>query len=326
LLKGFLLGDRLLTIVVPVFNEQHALDMLAEEIRSVAQRENCQVQTVFVDDGSQDESWRKITALAGRDPTVGGIRFRKNSGKAAALMAGFGVARGDLVFTMDADLQDPPLEMPRFIRKMDEGYDLVSGWKRERHDPWHKVYPSRIFNWLIGIFTKVRLHDHVCGYKCMRLRVAKEVRIYGEMHRFIAVFAAARGFKVTEIATQHRPRTIGASKYGLSRFAKGFLDLLTVTVLTRFRWRPQHVIGTTGLFIFLLTLFLHWFDRLFYLLTPALILVAIGLVAEMIVAQRPPEDTYVIIEKVGWCADGASVQAIRSDRDQSGTQATGVNG
>jgi glycosyltransferase involved in cell wall biosynthesis len=321
--EGHSLPDRRITIVVPVFNEQHALETLAEEIRSVAAGEGYDLQTVFVDDGSQDESWRKIAALAGRDPSIGGIRFRKNAGKAAALMAGFAAAPGDLIFTMDADLQDPPLEMPRFLRKIDEGYDVVSGWKRERHDPWHKVYPSRIFNRLIGMLTGVRLHDHVCGYKCFRSRAAKELRIYGELHRFMGVLSAARGFKVTEIATQHRARTTGAGKYGFTRFFKGFLDLITVMLLTRYRWRPQHLIGTIGLIVILATLIIPFFGGILFLLAPGLTLIAIGLIAEMFVAQRPLNDLYCIAEKVGWCTDAKVEQA--SDFSDSGMQPTSTH-
>ena len=305
--------ERLITIVVPVYNEQDALEALLGEIRTTAQKAELRFQIVFVDDGSWDGSWRKIQALAAADPAIAGIRFRRNYGKAAALMAGFAAAQGDVVVMMDADLQDPPEELPRLLQKLDDGYDLVSGWKRHRLDPWHKVYPSRVFNKLVGWLTGVHLHDHVCGLKCMRREVARELRIYGEMHRFIGVLAAARGFKVTEIATLHRPRTLGLSKYGFTRFFKGFVDLLTAWFLTRYRWRPQHLIGVTGLVLSLIVLaatVMPLFGPAAWLigvLMPAFTLMAIGLVAELIVAERPLTDLAVVADHVGWCAGNESV-------------------
>src|SRR6202011_2649510 len=168
------------------------------------------------------------------------------------LTAGFRAARGSIVFTLDGDLQDDPAEIPRFLAKLEEGetFDVVSGWKRTRHDPWHKVGPSRIFNALVSWITGVTLHDHNCGMKCYRAEVVREVRLYGELHRFIPVLAAARGFHVGEIEIKHRPRKFGHSKYGMRRFVKGFLDLLTVKFLTGFGQRPQHLLGTIGLIAF----------------------------------------------------------------------------
>ena len=171
------------------------------------------------------------------------IRFRRNFGKAAALTAAFQAARGDLVFTLDGDLQDDPAEIPRFLAELEKGYDVVSGWKKTRHDPWHKVYPSRVFNWMVSRVSGCRLHDHNCGFKLYRGEVLREIGIYGELHRFIPVLAHARGFRVAEVEVRHRSRRHGASKYGFSRFFKGFLDLLTVRFLTRFRQRPLHVLG-----------------------------------------------------------------------------------
>jgi dolichol-phosphate mannosyltransferase len=183
---------------------------------------------------------------------VCGLRFRRNFGKAAALSAGFEQARGELVMTLDADLQDDPAEIPRFLAEMEKNFDVISGWKRVRHDPLHKVLPSRVFNWMVSALTGVKLHDHNCGMKCYRREVLVEVRLYGELHRFVPVLAAARGFRVGEIAVNHRPRKFGRSKYGFSRFIKGFLDLLTVRFLTGFSQRPQHLLGTVGLGSFLL--------------------------------------------------------------------------
>lgn len=237
----------MLSVVVPVFNEAESLPALYQELVDVAREHGYQWDLIFVDDGSTDGSWDVIERLARDDASVQGIRFRRNFGKAAALSAGFEAARGELVFTLDADLQDDPREIPRFLAEIDRGLDVVSGWKQVRNDPWHKVGPSRIFNWLVGYLTGVKLHDHNCGFKCYRREIFDEVRLYGELHRFVPVLAAARGWKVGEIAVNHRPRKFGSSKYGVRRFVKGFLDLLTVYFLTGFAQRPAHLLGTFGL-------------------------------------------------------------------------------
>jgi len=228
------------SIVIPVYNEVESLATLHAELCAVAQAEGYTLDIVFIDDGSTDGSWEEIERLAAADPHVRGIRFRRNFGKAAALAAGFAACRGDLVLTLDADLQDDPKEIPRFLAAMQQGLDCVSGWKQIRHDPWHKVLPSRVFNWLVGWLTGVRLHDHNCGFKCYRREIFEEVRLYGELHRFVPVLAAARGWKVGEIVVHHRPRRFGHSKYGFTRIVKGFLDLSTVYFLTGFEQRPQH--------------------------------------------------------------------------------------
>ena len=240
----------MLSLVIPVFNEFDSLGELHRELSEVATAQGYELDIVFVDDGSTDGSWEEIERLAKQDPRVSGLRFRRNFGKAAALSAGFAAARGDLVFTLDADLQDDPQEIPRFLAEMATGLDVVSGWKQIRHDPWHKVGPSRIFNWLVGYLTGVKLHDHNCGFKCYRREIFNEVELYGELHRFVPVLAAARGYKVGEIAVNHRSRKFGYSKYGFRRFVKGFLDLLTVYFLTGFGQRPQHLLGTIGLMFF----------------------------------------------------------------------------
>jgi dolichol-phosphate mannosyltransferase len=213
----------------------------------VAREHNYELEIVFVDDGSTDDSWATIEKLAAADARVRGIRFRRNFGKAAALSAGFSAARGELVVTLDADLQDDPREIPRFLAAIEGGLDCVSGWKQVRYDPWHKVGPSRVFNWLVGRLTGVKLHDHNCGFKCYRREIFSEVRLYGELHRFVPVLAAARGWKVGEITVNHRARQFGRSKYGVTRIVKGFLDLLTVYFLTGFEQRPQHLLGTLGI-------------------------------------------------------------------------------
>ncbi|MCX7700434.1 MAG: glycosyltransferase family 2 protein [Gemmataceae bacterium] len=242
----------MISVVIPVLDERESLRQLAEEIRLTGQEHDLEIEIIFVDDGSTDGSWEVIQQLAREYPRIRGIRFRRNFGKAAALSAGFHAAQGDPVLSLDADLQDDPREIPRFLKALDEGLDVVSGWKKIRHDPWHKVIPSRIFNWAVGWLTGVRLHDHNCGMKCYRAAVFREVRLYGELHRFIPVLAAARGFRVGELEIQHRPRPYGRSKYGLERFIKGFLDLLTVKFLTSYSHRPQHVLGTIGLLAFVL--------------------------------------------------------------------------
>jgi dolichol-phosphate mannosyltransferase len=297
-----------LSVVIPVFNEAATLAQLHGELSRVAEEQGYALEIVFVDDGSRDGSWQRIEALAASDPRVAGLRFRRNFGKAAALSAGFEAATGEILVTMDADLQDVPAELPQLLAKLAEGYDLVSGWKKTRHDPWHKRHPSKVFNWLVGRLTGVRLHDHNCGFKCFVRDVAREIRLYGELHRFLPVLAAARGFRIGEQAVVHRPRPHGQSKYGWTRIPKGLLDLFTVQFVTRYGQRPQHWLGAAGLlslglgFATLVVLagvwcwsrlpggtpvHLHQRAALYYALVLALMgsqLLAIGLVAELIAA------------------------------------------
>jgi glycosyltransferase involved in cell wall biosynthesis len=244
-----------ISVVIPVYNERDSLALLHAEIAAVVRDANLDLEVLFIDDGSRDGSWGAIEEMAREHTWVRGIRFRRNFGKAAALSAGFQAARGEVVLTLDADLQDDPKEIPRFLAELDTGLDVVSGWKKIRHDPWHKVWPSRVFNAFVSWLTGVGLHDHNCGMKCYRAEVFREIRLYGELHRLIPVLAAARGFRVGEIVINHRPRRFGHSKYGVRRFVKGFLDLLTVKFLTGFGQRPQHLLGTIGLVSFLLGLF-----------------------------------------------------------------------
>jgi dolichol-phosphate mannosyltransferase len=311
----------MLSIVIPVYNEADSLDALHAELDDVASQHGYTLDVIFVDDGSTDSSWTTIRRLAASDQRVRGIRFRRNFGKAAALSAGFQAARGDLVMTMDADLQDDPHEIPRFLEQLGERYDVVSGWKQIRHDPWHKVGPSRVFNWMVSKLTGVDLHDHNCGMKCYRREIFREVRLYGELHRFVPVLAAARGFRVGELVIQHRARKFGQSKYGMRRFVKGFLDLLTVKFLTGFGHRPQHLLGTLGLLFFLAGAFeltylaIYWVvktlqgvDPLLHL-RPAVIysvgalllggqLLSIGFLAELITAFLGRDaDTYSVAER-----------------------------
>ncbi len=254
-----------------------------------------------------------------------GLRFRRNFGKAAALSAGFSHARGELVMTLDADLQDDPREIPRFLAAMQNNLDVVSGWKKVRNDPWHKVFPSRIFNSLVSKLTGVKLHDHNCGMKCYRREIFDEVQLYGELHRFVPVLAASRGYRVGEIEINHRPRKFGRSKYGFERFIKGFLDLLTVKFLTGFGQRPQHILGSIGLVSFvvgaLMLVYLagywiisrlglgievmHLSGRPILLYSMALLLLggqfmSIGFLAELFIAYHGPRiKTYSICERAG---------------------------
>ena len=241
-----------LSIIIPVYNEEESLDELIRQIEDVCEKNHYEKEVIFVDDGSRDTSWEVIRQLAETRPYIHAVRFRRNFGKAAALEAGFAKATGEFVMTMDADLQDDPAEIPNFLAKMAEGYDVVSGWKKVRHDPWHKVYPSRLFNWAVSKLSGVTLHDHNCGMKCYRGEVLKEVAIYGERHRFIPVLAGARGFRVSEVVIQHRARQFGVSKYGFSRFLKGFMDLLSVKLATTYGQRPLHVLGGTAIILLLI--------------------------------------------------------------------------
>jgi glycosyltransferase involved in cell wall biosynthesis len=243
-------------------------------------------------------------------------------------MAGFQAARGELVFTMDGDLQDDPAEIPRFLDEMERGHDVISGWKKVRYDPWHKVYPSRVFNGMVSAMTGCRLHDHNCGFKLYRREVLEEIGIYGELHRFIPVLAHARGFHVGEVVVRHRPRRHGKSKYGVMRMLKGFLDLLTVRFLTRFSQRPLHVLGGIGLVMLtigalvMLYLAIVWLDPhhepigqrplLFYAGVFAMIgiqLVSLGILAELVTSYNiRPEDTYSVVERIP-TREGASTSA-----------------
>ena len=254
----------MLSIVIPVYNEEGSLVQLHREICEVAKDHDLQIEIIFVDDGSRDCSWEIIEKLAADDSRIRAIRFRKNFGKAAALNAAFESAKGELVMTLDADLQDDPHEIPEFLKMMETSLDVISGWKQVRHDPWHKVWPSRCFNAMVSKLTGVKLHDHNCGMKMYRRRIFDEITLYGELHRFVPVLAAARGYTVGEKIVQHRPRTHGQSKYGFTRFIKGFLDLLTVTFITGYGQRPQHFMGTCGLCSFalgLVTMFYYGFRR-----------------------------------------------------------------
>ena len=236
--------------VIPTLDERDTVVPLHDAIAKTCVEKSISYEIIFVDDGSNDGTREILQSLAKDRPHTQAILLRRNFGKAAALSAGFDFAGGEIVITMDADLQDDPSEIPRFLAKLEEGFDVVSGWKKVRHDPWHKVFPSRVFNWLVSRSTGVELHDHNCGFKAYRRQIFDEVKLYGELHRFVPVLAASRGWKVGEIEVQHHPREFGKSKYGVSRLVKGFLDLLTIVFLTGFGRRPLHLIGSVGLCCF----------------------------------------------------------------------------
>jgi len=324
----------MLSILVPVYNEAESLRELHREIAAAGEANGLPYEVIFIDDGSRDGAWRGVEELSRVDERVSGIRFRRNFGKAAALTAGMRAASGRLLLMMDADLQDDPAEIPRFLAKHEEGYEVVNGWKARRLDPWHKVYPSRVFNWLVGTLTGLRLHDHNCGLKLFTKDVADEIRIYGELHRFIAVLAHARGFRVAELPVTHRPRKHGSSKYGVRRFLRGLLDLLTVAFLTGYGQRPQHLLGGIGIallslgtlglsYLAALWLLMNVFDALpaapigsrpllAYSIAAVLLggqVLSLGLLAELIVAYTGRDrDAFSVAERTARkTADGDTV-------------------
>ena len=239
------------SVVVPVFNEEESLAELTERICAATGAELVLAEILFVDDGSTDGSWAEMRRLAAENPRVQAVRLRRNFGKAAALDVGVRQATGSIIVTMDADLQDDPVELPRFVEMIDQGYDLVSGWKKTRNDPLSKTVPSRLFNWVTARASGTRLHDFNCGYKAYRREVFNGIQLYGELHRYIPVLASALGFRIGEIVVRHHARKHGKSKYGVARFLRGFLDLLTVITITRYARRPAHLFGGLGAFVLL---------------------------------------------------------------------------
>jgi len=312
-----------ISVVIPLLNERETLAELVRRIDSSSG--DARYEIVLIDDGSTDGSWAAIQELHAQRGSVRAIRFRRNFGKAAALAAGFAEASGKVIITMDADLQDDPKEIPRMLQKIDEGYDVVSGWKQRRFDPWHKRWPSLVFNAILRYFSKLPLHDFNCGFKAYRKEVLQEIDLYGEMHRFVPVLASARGFRVAEITVEHHPRLHGSSKYGWSRIPKGLLDLATVVFLTRFRYRPQHLLGGLGGglfligFLILLALIFGWIwtrlagyenplhlhERASFFVSILLIVVGIqafatGLIAELLVANyNPTRPIYSVADRIG---------------------------
>jgi len=240
-------NDILVSVVIPLLNEEESLPELVLHLEQVLGKlAGKRYEIIFIDDGSTDNSFNVIKQIRARNQRVRAFRFRRNYGKSAALSVGFQHAKGRIIITMDADLQDDPDEIPNLINKIREGYDLVSGWKKKRYDPITKTLPSKFFNFVTSLFSGVKLHDFNCGLKAYKQELVKDLQVYGEMHRYIPALAHWEGYKVTEIPVQHHPRKYGKTKFGVSRFLKGFLDLLTVMFTTRFLKRPLHFFGTLG--------------------------------------------------------------------------------
>jgi glycosyltransferase involved in cell wall biosynthesis len=302
-------ADPFITIVVPFLDEEGSLEELHARLTTVLSGVGQPYEILFVNDGSRDKGPEIVDALATRDPHVGVVHFRRNFGKAAALDAGFRRARGRIVFTMDADLQDDPVEIPSFLAKLAEGYDLVSGWKKKRHDPLGKTLPSKLFNFVVSRSSGLKLNDFNCGFKAYRAETVRSLDLYGELHRYVPVLVHWRGYRVAEIPVLHHPRTTGSSKYGIERMVKGFFDLLTVLLITRYRARPLHLFGGVGLafamggFGCLAYLSVIWFmghnigQRPLLLLGVLLVLVGVqlvstGLLGEMISSTQAGEKAH----------------------------------
>jgi len=316
-----------ISVVVPAKDEEESIPELAQWIVRVMQQNNFSYEIIFVDDGSTDNTWQQISDLNEANPNVKGIRFNRNFGKSAALQTGFRASSGSVVITMDADLQDSPDEIPELYRMIvQDKFHLVSGWKKKRHDPLSKTIPSRFFNYITRMLSGIKLHDFNCGLKAYQSSVVKNIVVYGEMHRYIPVIAKWAGFgRITEKVVQHRERKYGSTKFGLERFINGFLDLISVTFVSRFRQKPMHFFGTAGTISFavgfILTIKLFWdkIDALYFTYIPikrditsqpifylALIAVIIGVqlfvtgfLAEMIAMQSFARREYLVIDKVG---------------------------
>jgi glycosyltransferase involved in cell wall biosynthesis len=309
-----------ISLVIPLYNEEESLSELTAWIDRVVKKEGLTYEIIFVDDGSGDGSWQVIEKLSKENTAVRGIKFRRNYGKSAALNRGFLMAEGEVVITMDADLQDSPDEIPELYRLIsDEGFDLVSGWKKIRHDPAGKRWPSKLFNWTVRKISKVRLHDFNCGLKAYKREVIKTVELYGEMHRYIPVIAKWAGFtRITEKIVQHSPRKYGSSKFGAERLIKGFLDLITLTFVTKFGKRPMHFFGVIGTLLFLVgflialylaytKFFMQTYQMterpLFYFGLLAMIMgvqvFSAGFVAEMISRNSTRRNEYLIEKTIG---------------------------
>ncbi len=306
---------RKISVVVPLYNEEESLRPLVQEIKKSVEKLSIDYEILFVDDGSTDKSFSVIKELARNDNKIRYISFRKNYGKSAALDVGFKNVKGDVVITMDADLQDDPAEIPNLLKKLEEGYDLVSGWKKVRYDPFVKKYSSRFFNYVTRLLTGIKIHDFNCGLKAYRKKVVKELDIHGELHRYIPVLAGWKGFRISEIVVKHHPRRYGKTKFGISRFFKGFLDLITVIFTTRYIQRPMHVFGLVGGVFFIIGILINayltyeWFfenkyikNRPLFFLAILLIIVGIqffsvGLLGEIMVHNSPYDKDYSIKDR-----------------------------
>lgn len=304
-----------LSIIIPAYNERDSLPKLLGQIDDAIKPLEMEYEIVVVDDGSTDGTDDLLRELKGSHQQLRGHVFRKNYGKSAALSEGFKLARGEIIITMDADLQDDPREIPNLISKLDKGFDLVSGWKKKRHDPITKTLPSRLFNLVTSLLSGIKIHDFNCGLKAYRKEVTEIIRIYGELHRFIPVLAHWQGFRVGEIPVQHHPRKYGRSKFGINRFLHGFLDLITVLFLTRYRTSPLHIFGMVGSLIFIAGVLIEsyltilWFGgtsigtRPLFFLGILLIIVGaqfivMGLLGEMLSAGFAEKTEYAYKEKI----------------------------
>ncbi len=304
-----------ISIVIPLFDEEANIEKLYGQLKTVLQDLNKEYELIFIDDGSTDNSFSILQDFHEKDKTVKVVQFRRNFGKSAALSVGFKYAKGKIIVTMDADLQDDPREIANFIKKLDEGYDIVSGWRFERKDSFSKTLPSKLFNYLTSLLTGIKIHDFNCGFKVCKKEVIENINIYGELHRYIPVLAHWRGYKVGEIKVRHYPRGGGSSKYGIGRLFRGFTDLLTVMFLTRYAKRPLHLFGAVGvlffsigviinLYLLLLKLFGHGIGErpllfLGVLLTViGLQIISTGLIGEMIVAMRSKSDEDYVIKTI----------------------------
>ncbi|MFA3783682.1 glycosyltransferase family 2 protein [Melioribacteraceae bacterium 4301-Me] len=302
------------SIVIPLFDEEESIFPLYQEIKKVLKNISSDYEVIFVDDGSNDKSLEHIKSLSKTDNHIRYISFRKNYGKSAALQIGFKYVTGDAVITMDADLQDDPNEIPNLLSKLEEGFDMVSGWKKKRFDPFVKKYSSRFFNFVTRLLTGIKIHDFNCGLKAYRRQVVQSINVYGELHRYIPVLANWKGFSVTEIVVKHHPRRYGKTKFGISRFFKGFVDLITVIFITRYIKRPMHLFGFFGFLSFVLGVIINaylsyeWisgkplYNRPLLFLGMLLIIVgvqffAVGLLGEIMVHNSQSDKEYVIKEK-----------------------------
>ncbi len=296
-----------ISVVIPLFNEEGSLTELHKTLSEVLYKLNYSYELLFIDDGSTDSSNDIIKDLRNSDPHIRLLTFRRNRGKSAALSVGFKASCGKYVVTMDADLQDDPKEIPNLIHELNNGYDLVTGWKRTRHDPLNKVIPSRIFNTVTSFVSGIKLHDFNCGLKGYRSEVIKEIKVYGERHRFLPVLAHMHGFKISEIPVKHHPRIHGQTKYGAYRFIAGFLDLITLLFKMKFLSKPMHLFGSLGMIGLIvgvsIVLYLsigwfmgHWIGNRPLLLYGILAIITgvqlftLGLLGEMIVENRIEED------------------------------------
>jgi len=246
-----------ISVIIPLYNEEESLPELIAWIKKVMLKNDFSYEIILIDDGSNDESWSLIYSFSEKDEAIRGIKFRRNYGKSAALYCGFRAAKGEVVITMDADMQDSPDEIPSLYKMiMDEDYDVVSGWKKKRYDPITKTIPTKLFNSTARRFSGIKLHDFNCGLKAYKNKVVKNIEVYGEMHRYIPILAKQAGFtRIGEKIVKHRARKYGVTKFGLNRFVNGFLDLLSIVFITKFSKKPMHFFGTFGILIFIIGLF-----------------------------------------------------------------------